>query len=43
MASFKGVDFIEFDSLPSDEEVDNLVYALYGITNEERRIIEGSL
>jgi hypothetical protein len=27
----------------TDAEIDNLVYELYGITNEERRIIEGSL
>ncbi len=27
----------------TDEEVDNLVYELYGITDEERKIIEGKL
>jgi hypothetical protein len=27
----------------TDAAIDNLVYELYGITDEERRIIEGSL
>jgi len=27
---------------PTDAETDNLVYEIYGITDEERRIIEGS-
>jgi len=26
----------------TDQEIDNLVYELYGITNEERKIIEGA-
>jgi len=26
----------------TDAEIDNLVYELYGITNEERKIIEGT-
>ena len=29
--------------LATDEEIDELVYELYGITNEERKIIERSL
>jgi hypothetical protein len=27
----------------TDAEIDNLVYEVYGITNDERRIIEGGL
>ena len=27
----------------TDAEMDNLVYVLYGITDEERKIIEGGL
>jgi hypothetical protein len=26
----------------TDSEIDNLVYGLYGLTEEERRIVEGS-
>jgi hypothetical protein len=31
---------VEREIASTDEEIDNLVYELYGITDEERRIIE---
>jgi hypothetical protein len=35
------VDRIDREIAATDTEIDNLVYELYGITDEERRIIEG--
>ena len=32
---------LEREIASTDAEIDNLVYELYGITNEERKIIEG--
>jgi len=37
----KGILHRQIDA--TDAEIDNLVYELYGITNEERKIIEGNL
>lgn len=34
---------IERDIAATDAEIDELVYELYGITEEERKIIEGAL
>ncbi len=34
---------LDRDIASTGEEIDNLVYELYGITDEERKIIEGSL
>ncbi len=34
-------DKIEREIAVTDEKIDDLVYGLYGITDEERRIIEG--
>ncbi len=34
---------IALGTLATDAEIDNLVYELYGITGEERKIIEGGL
>ena len=36
------LDRLEREIAAADAEIDNLVYELYGITNEERRIIEGA-
>ncbi len=33
---------LEPEIASTDAEIDNLVYELYGITEEERRIIEGA-
>jgi hypothetical protein len=33
---------IDREILATDTEIDNVVYELYGITNEERKIIEGA-
>jgi hypothetical protein len=33
---------LEREIAATDEEIDNLVYELYGISDEERGIIEGS-
>jgi hypothetical protein len=33
---------LERDITVTDAEIDNLVYELYGITGEERKIIEGT-
>ncbi len=35
------VDRLERDIASTDREIDELVYELYGITDEERKIIEG--
>ena len=35
------LDRLEREIAATDEEIDDLVYGLYGITNEERKIIEG--
>ncbi len=35
------LDRLEREIAATDTEIDNLVYELYGITVEERRIIEG--
>ncbi len=35
------LDRLERQIAAADEEIDELVYELYGITHEERRIIEG--
>ena len=35
------LDRLEREIAATDEEIDELVYKLYGITNEERKIIEG--
>ncbi len=32
----------ELEIAGTDKEIDNLVYELYGITDEERKIIEGA-
>ena len=32
---------LERDIASTDAEIDNLVYELYGITDEERKVIEG--
>lgn len=32
---------IEREIAVTDEKIDDIVYGLYGVTNEERRIIEG--
>ncbi len=37
------LDRLERDIAATDAEIDDLVYELYGITGEERKIIEGSL
>jgi hypothetical protein len=37
------VERIDREIASTDEETDNLVYELHGITKEERKIIEGSL
>jgi hypothetical protein len=37
------IDRLEREIAATDEEIDNLVYELYGITDEECKIIEGSL
>jgi hypothetical protein len=37
------VDRIDREIAATDAEIDNLVYELYGINDEERRIIEGPL
>ncbi len=37
------IERLERDITSTDQEIDELVYELYGITDEERRIIEGSL
>ncbi len=37
------IERLERDIVSTDQEIDKLVYELYGITDEERRIIEGSL
>jgi hypothetical protein len=34
---------LEREIAATDAAIDNLVYELYGLTDEERRIIEGSL
>jgi hypothetical protein len=34
---------LEREIAATDAEIDNLVYELYGITDEERKIIEGAL
>ena len=36
------LDRLEREIAATDQEIDNLVYELYGITHEERKIIEGS-
>jgi len=36
------LDRLERDIAATDAEIDALVYTLYGITDEERKIIEGS-
>lgn len=36
-----GLDRLEREIASSDREIDALVYELYGITDEERKIIEG--
>jgi hypothetical protein len=36
------LDRLERELATTDEEIDNLVYELYGITAEERKIIEGT-
>jgi hypothetical protein len=33
---------LEREIAATDAEIDNLVYELYGITDEERRIVEGA-
>jgi hypothetical protein len=35
------LDRLEREIAATDEEIDELVYSLYGITSEERKIIEG--
>ncbi len=35
------LDRLERDIASTDEEIDHLVYELYGITAEERKIVEG--
>jgi type I restriction-modification system DNA methylase subunit len=37
------LDRVEREIARTDEEIDNLVYNLYGVTDEERKTIEGSL
>ena len=37
------LDRLEREIATTDREIDELVYELYGITDEERRIIEGRL
>ena len=37
------LDRLEREIAATDEEIDKLVYELYGITKEERKIIEGGL
>jgi hypothetical protein len=34
---------MERDIASTDAEIDNLVYALYGITEEDRKIVEESM
>ena len=41
-ATPSGLDHPEREIAQTDAEIDELVYELYGITDEERRIIEGS-
>lgn len=36
------LDRLERDIASTDSEIDELVYELYGITDEERKIIEGT-
>ncbi len=36
------LDRVEREIAATDAEIDNLVYELYGITEEERKIIKGS-
>ncbi len=36
-------DHLEREIASTDREIDELVYELYGVTDEERKIIEGSL
>ncbi len=36
------LDRIERETAPTDAEIDDLVYELYAISDEERKIIEGS-
>ena len=36
------VDRLEHENAPTDAEIDNLVYELYGITEDERKSIEGA-
>jgi hypothetical protein len=38
-----GATDLEREIARTDAEIDNLVYELYGITDEERKIIEGAL
>jgi len=35
------IELVERGIASTDAEIDELVYELYGITNEERKIIEG--
>ena len=37
------LDRLEREIASTDREIDEVVYALYGVTNEERKIIEGAL
>jgi hypothetical protein len=37
------LDRLEREIASTDREIDELVYELYGITDEERKIIEGRL
>ena len=34
---------LEREITRTDKEIDNLVYDLYGLTEEERKIVEGSI
>jgi hypothetical protein len=34
---------IEREIAVTDEKIDKIVYGLYGVTNEERKIIEGNI
>jgi hypothetical protein len=36
------LDRLEREIASTDQEIDELVYELYGITNDERKIIEGA-
>ncbi len=36
------IERLERDITSTDQEIDELVYELYGITGEERKIIEGA-